>query len=420
MKILLLLGTFCYPPRNGGDQALINAIDKLNSYVDFHLISVAESENQRVNLDAFHKAYPNIQSSTYIIRKNSYQRISSFFSRIANAINRRIGNCNAVNMQYANVYEPKFSLLNDFYLYIDKYICDNRIEIVQSEFWFTLGRLSGITSNVKRVFVQHEIQYVVNSQRLKQRPHDESDEKYLEAMRRSEINAMNSCDAIITLSYDDKNRLIDDGVHTPIFASFAQLKFKEFSYDNKFISCRKLVFIGPETHLPNKQGVEWFLNNVWPQVISKQRDIQLDIIGCWTENTIKNWSQQYQNINFLGYVDDLKHALDKSILIVPIFQGSGIRMKILEACNLGVPVVSSTIGAEGLGLVNGKNAFITDNGDYFFENIITLLNSPEITTKFVIAANQHIKDNFSDEKFIESRMKCYKFLCPDQKIKEIK
>lgn len=417
MKILLLLGTFSYPPRNGGDQALINAIDKLNQFVDFHLISVAESEEQRVNLNAFLNAYPNIHSSSYVIdSKNSYRRISTFFRQLSNVLNRRIGNIDAVNMQSTSVYETNFSRLNDFYSYIDKYIADNRIDIVQSEFWFTLGRLSGIPSNVKRVFVQHEIQYVVNSQRLKLKSYNSAEARLLEVMRRSEINAMNACDAIITLSQDDKNRLINDGVHTPIFTSFAQLKFNDFSCGNKLIVCRKLVFIGPESHLPNIHGVEWFLNNVWPAITTIYEDIQLDIIGNWSENTIRDWTQRYLNINFLGYIDDLKPALYESILIVPIFQGSGIRMKILEACNLGVPIVSSIIGAEGLGLTNGENAFITDDVKCFANDILTLLNSPETATQFVIGANKHIKNDFSDQKFIESRMKCYRFLMDDYAI----
>lgn len=414
MKILLLLGTFNYPPLNGGDQALFNAINKLHSYVDFHLISVVESDMQEVNLDAFRSAYPDIQASTYVLDpRESYRRVSTFFHRLSNAINRRMGNEDTVNIQSTSVYEPQFPLLNDFYLYINKYIEDNKIDMVQSEFWFTLGRLTGVTSNVKRVFVQHEIQYVVNYQRLRQRNYKDSDLWQYEAMRRSEINAMNACDAIITLSQDDKRRLLNDGIHTPIFASFAQLQFDDLDLDGKCLKCRKLVFIGPESHIPNRHGMEWFLNNVWSLVVAKHEDIELDIIGKWSDKTIKDWSERYSNINFLGFVDDLKDSLKGSILIVPIFQGSGIRMKILEACNLGAPVVSSTIGAEGLGLTDGVNAFITDNAQIFADDILTLIESSDISTQFVVRANEHIVNNFSDKKFIESRMKCYNYLCPD-------
>ncbi len=411
MKILLLLGTFNFPPRNGGDQALINAIDKLNGYVDFHLVSVADSSDLNINLEEFRRSYPNIPSTTYIIDQNCrYRKVYSFCSRIANAVNRRIGYSDVVKLQETMIYEPRFALLNEFYTFVNQYIAKNKIDIVQSEFWFTLGWMGGITADVKRVFVQHEIQYIVNSQRMHQRNFDESDIRVQKIMRRSEINAMNSCDAIITLSSNDRDRLILDGVHTPIFSSFAQIKFDKFVYHDSMANCNKLVFIGPESHLPNRHGLNWFFENVWPLVLSKKNDLYVDIIGRWSDNTIDDWSKRYCNVNFLGFVDDLKPAISNSVLIVPIFQGSGIRMKILEACNTGVPVVSSSIGAEGLGLIDGQSAFITDDAVRFSNAILTLLDSPDTVSQFIDSANKHIESSFSDEKFVESRMQCYNYL----------
>lgn len=412
MRILLLLGTFNFPPRNGGDQALVNAIKQLRQHVEFHLISVAESTDCQTDLTDFRQAFPNIPATSYIIHKNNkYRKITTFLSRIANAINRRNGNSEVVDMQQEMLFEPRTAYLHDFYQYINQYIADNRIDIVQSEFWFTLGRLIGITADVKRLFIQHEIQYVVNTQRLLQRNHSDSDLRLQQIMRKSEINAMNACDAIITLSKDDKQRLIKDGVHTPIFSSFAQVQFKKYIPKVDLIHCNKLVFIGPESHMPNRHGLQWFLDNVWPIVQDQKPWVTLDIIGRWSEDTSKEWTGKYSNIHFSGFVDDLTPALTDSILIVPIFQGSGIRMKILEACNLGAPVVSSTIGAEGLGLIDSQNAFITDDAKRFVQNILTLLESPEIATNFVANANKHIETSFSDESFIDSRMKCYNFLC---------
>ena len=94
-------------------------------------------------------------------------------------------------------------------------------------------------------------------------------------------------------------------------------------------------------------------------------------------------------------------------MIVPILEGSGIRMKILEAANNGVPFVSCTVGAEGLGFKDGENCFITDDPIIFAERINELLNNHKKLQRFSNAAYQHVKQKFSDEAFIASRMHCY-------------
>ena len=411
MKILILLKSFNYPPKNGGDQAVFNAISKLNNMVDYHLLSTDGSTLGIESIRNFRKDYPNIPSVIYdLTKKDKYQRICEFLKRISNYINRRNGNAHIVDIIHSNSYDANADYFYNFYSFINSYIKENSIDIVQSEFSFTLGWLKGISENVKKVFVQHEIQFVVNYQRIMEHINDEKLLFKYNMKKQQEINAMNACDAIITLSEDDKNKLIKNGVHTSIFPSFAQVTFKNVNIEYPIKLKKQLVFIGPETHEPNKHGLLWFLNEVFPLILKEDNSIKLNIIGRWSESTIDKWKNKYSNINFLGYVDNLEDAIRSSILIVPIFHGSGIRMKILEACNAGIPFVSTSIGAEGLGFTNNVNCFISDTPVLFSNSIIELFRDIEKASDFVKSSIEYIYKKFSDNEFVNSRMICYKSL----------
>lgn len=411
MNVLIILKSFNYPPKNGGDQAVISAIRALAPHVSYHLLSLDESGYGNEVVSRFRKDFPEIPAAAYSGSKGArYRNVYMKCLRICNYLNNRIGFRNTVNMRLLQDYDARLDYRDDLYRYINSYIAEHSIDIVQAEFSFTLGFLKGITGNVKRLFVQHEIQFVVNHQRLMQRSHTDEDIYFYEQERRQEIDAMNCCDAIITLSDDDKSKLIANGVHAPVFASFAQVEVRDVKIPEHVELQKRLVFIGPETHLPNRQGLQWFLDDVWQKILSKEPDTRLAIIGKWSQRTAVEWSKRYKNVEFLGFVDDLATAIKDSILIVPLFQGSGIRMKILEACNTGIPFVATTIGAEGLGFVDGVNAYIEDDATLFAEKTLRLLADRQLANDFIRKAVEYIRANFSDQNFVETRMKAYKSL----------
>ena len=115
---------------------------------------------------------------------------------------------------------------------------------------------------------------------------------------------------------------------------------------------------------------------------------------------------KYPNISFLGFVDDLRSALQNTIMIVPITIGSGIRMKILEAANLGVPFISTSVGAEGIPLQNGTHCMIADSPSEFTNAILQLKDDKKRTT-LIQNAHQLIKKNYSMEALRQNRLDIY-------------
>lgn len=410
MRVLVLLKSFNYPPRNGGDQAVCSAIAKMASCTDYHLISTDGTQSGRETIESFKKDFPSIPATIYPINeKLLYQKIYDKALRISNFINNRNGNRLSVNLRRIH-YDARIDYNNEFYRFLNEYVVTNSIDVVQGEFQFTLGWLKGIVAPCKKVFVHHELQYVVNYQRLMQHNHTDDDLWFYKQQKQQEINALNACDAIITLSEDDANKLRSEGVHTPIFPSFAQIKLHNVEINYPVNIKKRLVFIGPETHEPNRQGMQWFLEKVWSRVLSHEPSTELAVIGKWTDFTKESWCSRYKNVQFLGFVDDLVSAIKESILIVPLFQGSGIRMKILEACNIGIPFVATTIGAEGLGFTDEVDSFIEDEPEEFANKVLRLIQETDLANEFIEKSVTHIRTNFSNERFVSTRTKCYEYL----------
>ena len=132
----------------------------------------------------------------------------------------------------------------------------------------------------------------------------------------------------------------------------------------------------------------------------------MNIIGKWSENTVSEIEGKYDGVKFLGYVEVLPVAIINTVMIVPILIGSGIRMKILEACATGVPVVSTTIGAEGLPLENGRDCFIADSPEAFVD-AIKQLDNEQLRKDFIESAQKMINREYSIQALHDNRIGIY-------------
>lgn len=406
-RLLCVLDGMCHPPRTGGDQAVFNALKIIQTHVQLHIIIVS-GDKTNINIELLKEDLNNAVILFYdISHKNKYELINAVFNKARIFFLRLFRqNKNVVNRE--GLLSVSFNRNADLYDFLNAYIINNKIQIVQFEFARALYWAQAIYAPVKKIFVQHEIQYVVKKQRFHQRDVSSLEKIRYQIERNRELEAMNIYDAIITLSDDDKERLLKDGVRAKIYSSFAKVQYRK-GYSCNYSDAKNIdiVFVGPESHEPNRQGLSWFMSNVWNKVLSKFNKTAIHIVGKWSEKTQKEWISKYSNIIFEGFVDDLSVILRDKILVVPIFEGSGIRMKILEAANIGTPFVGTTIGAEGLGFESGKNCIIANNENEFLNAIQLLLTSKDELERLSKKAYEHAIDNFSDSRFVETRMNAY-------------
>jgi glycosyltransferase involved in cell wall biosynthesis len=137
-----------------------------------------------------------------------------------------------------------------------------------------------------------------------------------------------------------------------------------------------VVFSGAMDSRSNIDGIAFLLREVWPKIAAARPDARIKIVGRNPPAALVTEAQTaFPNWSFTGFVDDIRpHLQEGDISVIPLRVGSGTRLKAFEAMALGLPVVSTTLGVEGLGLTPGEHYIAADTADRFAQAILHLLD----------------------------------------------
>lgn len=140
---------------------------------------------------------------------------------------------------------------------------------------------------------------------------------------------------------------------------------------------RGVLHIGGLGWVPNADGIRWFIERVWPEIRRRRPDEVLQLVGERGDFPVSS-AHADAGIQFVGPVPDVRpYAAAASVFVVPLRVGGGTRLKLLDAFAMGIPVVSTRIGAEGLDADDGREILLRDTEDAFAEAVCGLLSSPE-------------------------------------------
>ena len=155
-----------------------------------------------------------------------------------------------------------------------------------------------------------------------------------------------------------------------------------------------LIYNGAMTYYPNFDAMLFFLKEIFASIKMEVPDVEFSITGK-TENTDLNLLPVFENVHLTGYLDDIQSLVAESeVCVVPLRQGAGTRLKILEAMALGTAVVSTSKGAEGLGLQDNVQLLIRDTPEDFARATISLLKNPDQRKKLEHQARDYVQSNF--------------------------
>jgi glycosyltransferase involved in cell wall biosynthesis len=143
-----------------------------------------------------------------------------------------------------------------------------------------------------------------------------------------------------------------------------------FSARNDYGSKDRLIFAGRLDQYSNRDAILHFCTSVWPLVRDANPGMRLTIIGSGAPPHLTEIAKNDRRIELLGYVDDVRPYFARAMAVVcPIRDGGGTRVKILDAMAMGMPIVSTTIGCEGIDVVPGADLLIADTPSEFVEKI---------------------------------------------------
>jgi glycosyltransferase involved in cell wall biosynthesis len=159
-----------------------------------------------------------------------------------------------------------------------------------------------------------------------------------------------------------------------------------------------LVFLGSMDWMPNIDGVCWFVRDILPRIRRRRRDCSVAIVGRRPAAAVRRLADRDPAIRVTGTVDDVRPWLWGSRLsIVPLLVGGGTRLKIFEAHAARIPVVSTSVGAEGLDLKHGVHLLIADEPEAFADACLSLLDDDDARRRLADAAWNLVSSSFSWE-----------------------
>jgi glycosyltransferase involved in cell wall biosynthesis len=140
---------------------------------------------------------------------------------------------------------------------------------------------------------------------------------------------------------------------------------------------RNMVFTGSMDWLPNEDGIRWFVDEVLPLVHAQEPEATLTVVGRHPPAAMRQLAQRDSRVRVTGTVPDVRPHVERAALfVVPLRIGGGTRLKIYEAMAMERPVVSTTIGAEGLPVTDGHDIVLADSAADFAAAVVRLLRDP--------------------------------------------
>jgi glycosyltransferase involved in cell wall biosynthesis len=170
--------------------------------------------------------------------------------------------------------------------------------------------------------------------------------------------------------------------------------FKPVTLD---VQPNSLIYTGSLTYSANFDAIEFFLSEIFPIVRAHVPETRLRITGSYQNVPLKRLNLD-DHIELTGYKPDIRPLMaSTSLCIVPLRIGGGTRLKILEAMSMGIPVISTSKGAEGLAVTPGKDIIIADNPDNFATKIIQLFNDTNFRTRLSINGRKLVESSYAWE-----------------------
>lgn len=398
MNIFLICNKSPWPPREGGPIAMNAMIEGLIEAG--HKVKVLAINSNKYFVDA--KDIPEeYREKTKIELVYADLRIKPFDALL--------------NLFSTKSYHVERFINKDLEVAITKILSENRFDIIQLETLFVTPYLELIRKlSEAPVFLRaHNVEFII-WERICQREKNLLKKCYLRHLSRTlkkyELETLQKVDGIIAITAVDAtyynnflpiDRIIPIpfGIKLDNITAAKNLPLADPS--------NNIFHLGSMNWLPNLEGMEWFLKEVWPIVKEKNPGITLHLAG----REMPDWLDHTGDPDIIidGEVDDaIAYMRRHRIMIVPLFSGSGIRIKIIEGMMAGCVIITTAIGAEGIDYTHGRNIFICSSKQDFALTITKILRDNSLVERVGKEASEFIIQNHNNSLLINELESFYK------------
>ena len=273
---------------------------------------------------------------------------------------------------------------------------DKPYDLIHFEGLFVAGYAEGLDCSIPKLLRQHNIEYKI-WESLADTCRPGLKKWYLHLLsrrlKRFEQNIVHRFDAVVSITEDDK-KAIDamgfKGLSDSIPAGIETKPLPETPVDFNTV-----YHVGSMEWMPNQEAMEWFHKSIWPLIAQQNATSVFFMAGKNMPAHYHNW--QSKRFQIMGEIDDLNaFTADKSILVVPLRSGSGIRIKTIEAMMVGKAVVTTSFGARGLPIKHGEHCLIADTEADLAQAVLSLLNDAELRNRIAENGKQFAEAHYSN------------------------
>jgi glycosyltransferase involved in cell wall biosynthesis len=203
-------------------------------------------------------------------------------------------------------------------------------------------------------------------------------------------------DAVLAVSHEDRTAL-QEAAGQPVDIAVIPIAIDtdEVTIVERDAEPGHILHIGTMYWPPNIDGVLWFAHEVYPLIRQQRPDVYFDIVGARPPQEIVALNGDRTGINVLGYVaDPTPYLRQAALMVVPLRAGGGMRVKILNAMAQGIPLVSTTLGCEGIEVVPGENILVADEPDALAGAVLHLLNDADLAARLAAEGRRLAEEKY--------------------------
>lgn len=306
-------------------------------------------------------------------------------------------------------YDPAFEAL------LLKEIKSTEYDIIQFEGLMVSLYLPAIqrATDAKLIYRAHNIENLVWA-RLAQQKTDPFKKTYLQTharrIKKYELQQLNKFDAITVFTQQDKAVMENYGVNIPVEVLPVGIDLENYQPDITAIEYPSLFFLGSLDWLPNREGMEWFLDNFFTELTEGDLNVKLYVAGSDIPESFDDY-EVMGKIFIQGEVDDaLEFVNSKSIMIVPLLSGGGMRVKIVEGMAMEKCIISTSLGVEGINFTHGENVLIANTRDEFYQIIKRCIKDEKYCHTIGANARRLVEEQHDNNKVANSLVSFYQSL----------